>query len=459
MTVASLAARPAQRLVPPAPPPAPLDLSAAAVVRRMRVNTLTVWSERAYEEEVVERRLFGRRSLLLNAPEAIRYVLVDHPERFARTPASVRLLRPMLGQGLLLSEGADWRLQRRTLAPAFTPKAVNLLVPHMVSATAAWIERLATVAHEPVDLFPALQRLTLEIAGRTMFSVEMDEIGGTLRDFVARYGPRLARPHFFDLVLPLSIPSPQDFARWRFRRGWTAFIDGIIARRRAAGPSRDGPRDLFDALLAARDPETGRGFSDEQLRDQVATLILAGHETTAVALFWSLYLLALAREHQDRVGQEASASGGNGAPSLETLPYTRAVVEEAMRLYPPAYLIARMAREPAEVGGIALRPGDMALVSPWVLHRHRRRWSDPSVFAPERFLPGSPSPDRFAYLPFGLGPRVCIGAQFALTEATLALAALLRRFRIEVLGTRPVMPVAVVTTQPDHSPWFRLTGR
>lgn len=162
--------------------------------------------------------------------------------------------------------------------------------------------------------------------------------------------------------------------------------------------------------------------------------------------------------HQARVAEEVSADPDTDAMG-RSLAYTRAVLDEAMRLYPPVYIIARKARQEARIGELRVDAGDLAVVSPWVLHRHRRRWRDPDVFAPERFLPGNPPPDRFSYLPFGLGPRICIGAQFALTEATLVLAALVRRFRVELVDGERVMPVAVVTTQPDHSPRFRLRLR
>jgi cytochrome P450 len=220
------------------------------------------------------------------------------------------------------------------------------------------------------------------------------------------------------------------------------------------------PRDLYDLLVTARDPETGAAFTPDQLRDQVATLILAGHETTAVALFWSLYLLALAPAAQERLAAEAAFDPRSADDSaLDRLAYARAVLDEAMRLYPPAFAIVREARGPDVVAGCEVRRGTLVVVSPWVLHRHRRLWRAPDSFDPERFLPGAPPIDRFAYLPFGVGPRVCIGAHFALTEATLVLAALVRSFRIELVDARPVLPVAVVTTQPDRAPPFRLTRR
>jgi unspecific monooxygenase len=305
-----------------------------------------------------------------------------------------------------------------------------------------------------------MQRMTLEIAGRTMFSFAMDRHGPVLRDFVMEYGERLARPHFLDLLLPLSWPSPQDFSRARFRRRWTHFIGTLMAERRAAGKN-DGapPRDLFDLMNAARDPETNEAFSDQQLGDEVATMILAGHETTATALFWSLYLLALDPATQDQLAAEVANAVVNGALDIERLKFTRAVVDETMRLYPPAFLIARAATAPDTIAGMAVRKRDVILIAPWLLHRHEKLWRDPNAFIPARFMPGAPPPDRFAYLPFGVGARVCIGAHFALVEATLALAKLVGAFRIALHDQTPVMPVGVVTTQPDRSPMFVIRPR
>jgi unspecific monooxygenase len=281
-----------------------------------------------------------------------------------------------------------------------------------------------------------------------------------LRAFVMEYGERLARPHFLDLLLPPGWPSPQDFSRARFRKRWTRFVAMLMAQRCAAGKNEGAPpRDLFDLMEAARDPETGESFTDEQLGDQVATMILAGHETTATALFWSLYLLALDPSTQDKLAAEVQGATANGALDIEQLKFTRAVVDETMRLYPPAFLIARAAAAPDTIAGMPVKKNDVVLIAPWLLHRHEKLWRDPNAFIPSRFLPGTPPPDRFAYLPFGVGARICIGAHFALVEATLALAKMIGAFRVELLDKQPVMPIGVVTTQPDRSPMFRITRR
>jgi len=289
----------------------------------------------------------------------------------------------------------------------------------------------------------------------------MERYRPELRELITRYTAGIGRPTLLDFLLPPAIPSPRDLARRRVRRRWTALIGRIIAERRGKG-SPEAPRDLFDMLSTARDPESGAAFSAEDLVDQVATLIAAGHETTGVALFWSLWLVAAAPNVQERLAAEAETldlGPDNAAESVPKLVYTRAVVHEALRLYPPAFTLVRQARAADDAGGIPVPPGAIVFIAPWVLHRHRRLWSQPEVFDPSRFLPGAAAPDRFAYLPFGVGPRVCIGAQFALTEATLVLATMIKAFEIERADCEPVMPVGVVTLQPARAPLFRWRRR
>jgi unspecific monooxygenase len=188
-------------------------------------------------------------------------------------------------------------------------------------------------------------------------------------------------------------------------------------------------------------------------------MILAGHETTATALFWSLYLLALDPATQEQLATEARSAAVSGALDIEKLKFARAVIDETVRLYPPAFLIARAAIGSDTIAGRPVAPNDAILIAPWLLHRHEKLWHDPNAFMPGRFMPGAPPPDRFAYLPFGVGARVCIGAHFALVEATLALARIAGTFRVELVDKAPVMPIGVVTTQPDRSPVFRIVRR
>ncbi|MET4387129.1 cytochrome P450 [Bradyrhizobium sp. F1.4.3] len=446
-------------IVPPTPPRAPDDMSFFGRLAVIRQNMIATWGQRAYEEDVIQGRLLLHRSFILNRPDAIRHILLNNYENYTRTPAGIRMLRPVLGEGLLIAEGHAWTFQRRTLAPAFTPRATANLVPHMTAVLDETIAKLDAQTGEAVDLREMMQRMTLEIAGRTMFSFGMDRHGPTLRNFVMEYGERLGRPYFLDMVLPVSWPTPMDRARARFRKRWTEFVAMLIAERRAAG-KKDGapPRDLFDLMDEARDPETGKGFSDAQLVDEVATMILAGHETTATALFWALYLLALDPDSQEEVASETRGEHLDSIADIDRQKLTRAVVEETMRLYPPAFLIARAARDKDNAAGVAIGKGDIIMIAPWLLHRHEKLWDQPNAFIPKRFL-SMDAPDRFAYLPFGAGPRVCIGAPFAQAESVLALARLIGAFRVELVDTNPVIPYGVVTTQPDHSPMFRITRR
>ena len=281
-------------------------------------------------------------------------MLVDNYENYTRTPAGIRVLRPVLGEGLLIAEGRAWKHQRRTLAPAFTPRAVATLVPHMIAATDETIAKLEARSSAPVDLREAMQRMTLEIAGRTMFSFGMDRHGAALRDFVMEYGERLARPHFLDLLLPLSWPSPQDFARARFRKRWTQFVgdaDGRAPRRRQERGAP--PRDLFDLMDAARDPETGAGLHRRATRRRGRDhdpRRPRDHRDRAVLVALS----AGARSrHAGASGRRgAAARPSNGALDIERLKFTRAVIDETMRLYPPAFLIARAARGPDTIAGM-----------------------------------------------------------------------------------------------------------
>jgi cytochrome P450 len=446
-------------IVPPTPPRAPDDMSFLGRLAVIKRNMIATWGQRAYEEDVIEGRFFFRNSFILNQPDAIRHVLLSNYENYSRTPAGIRMLRPVLGDGLLIAEGHSWTFQRRTLAPAFTPRATANLVPHMTAVLDETIAKLEGRTSEPVDLREIMQRMTLEIAGRTMFSFGMDRHGPTLRNFVMEYGARLGRPYLLDMVLPLSWPSPMDFARARFRKRWTEFVAMLIAERREMG-KKDGapPRDLFDLMDEARDPETGKGFSDEQLVDEVATMILAGHETTATALFWALYLLALDPDTQEEIASETRGEHLDSMADIDRQKFTRAAIEETMRLYPPAFLIARAAREKDNAAGVEIGKGDIIMIAPWLLHRHEKLWDQPNAFIPKRFM-STEAPDRFAYLPFGAGPRVCIGAPFAQAESVLALARLIGAFRVELADTSPVIPLGVVTTQPDRSPLFRITRR
>jgi unspecific monooxygenase len=291
-----------------------------------------MWTEKAYQEEFLVRRFLGRSHMLLNAPDAIHHVLVENHANYRRSPASIRILRPIMGNGLLLSDGEDWRLQRRTTAPALAPRTLPVLARHIVTCADDSIGLLGALTNQPIDLLAAMQNLALDIAGRSMFSLETRQYGAAMRRLLTEYAHNYSKPHLFDMVLPPAIPTLRDFGRRRFQRRWMGLMTEIMQARQAA-PAADTPRDLFDLLLAARDPETGKGFSPEQLRDQIATLILAGHETTAVTLFWSLVLLAGAPDEQQRVADEASGVDITPDNAMAVMPHLAARARWSARRY------------------------------------------------------------------------------------------------------------------------------
>src|SRR5215467_6507299 len=421
-------------------------------------NALAAFPEEAFREDVVVQNFLGRRHLLLQCPEAIRDVLVDNPQNYLRSSAATRVLRPMFGGGLFFAAGEEWRRQRREAAPAFAPRAVRMLAGHVVTAADRLAEQLGALGGEPMNLIPVFQRLALDIIGSTIFSLDMQNYGFELRELILRYAARLGRPSLADFLLPLGVMTPSDVGRLYFRRRWRRLIDRIIADRHAR-PSEDAPRDLFD-ILAADDP--GCGAAAERLGDQLATIVVAGHETTAAAMFWTMYLLAQHPDEQEKVAAEAASFSLSPDDAAETLPLltrTRAVVDESLRLYPPAFVIVRQAIENDLADNVPVKKGSLVLIAPWVLHRHRRFWSAPERFEPARFLPGAPQPSRFVYMPFGAGPRTCIGSPFALTELVLVVARLVRGFRVGLASDRRVTPVGLVTIQPDSPPVFRLTPR
>ncbi|MFC0693817.1 cytochrome P450 [Paraburkholderia humisilvae] len=435
-------------------------VSAAGFVRAMSNNGLQLWTKEAYEADYVEERLFHQKRVLLNKPEMIHRVLVENNGNYARTELAIRLIRPIGRHSLMLATGERWKHQRRTISPTLAPKMMPILARHVTACLEEEVRELAA-QDGALNLLPVMQSLALKIAARSMFSLEIREYGPAVRAAVREFMQQHARASFADLVMPYWVPTPRDFGRSGFRKRWLALVEQIIDAR-ARQPAPEGPRDLFDALLAAREPGSGAAFSRVELADQIGTMIVAGHEPNSLAIWWALYLLASAPDAQAAVADEvrdADLSPERAGDAFKALPYTRAVVDETLRLYPPAWVILRRCIEPDQLDGLAVAPGTQMMISPWVLHHHRGYWQNPDVFDPARFLPGAPPPARFTYLPFGIGPRVCVGAQFALAETTLAVALLVRAFDVQLAGNEPVRPVARATTVPDRPVLFRLKPR
>ncbi len=428
----------------------------------LRRNPLELWGEPAYREGVLEGSFLGRKHFLVSDPDAIQRVLVSNVVNYVRDNATRRIMYPVFGEGVFLAEGESWRRQRRMIAPAMTPRALTLLARHVALEAEITEAALADGAGRPVELLPVMQELALGIAGRSMFSLEMAQRGAELRRLLVHFRETLSQPTASDLLLrPETELSPADHRRAAFRDEWTGFIDALIAERDPAARLEGAPRDLLDMLSDARDAETGEALDPATLRDEVATMILAGHETTAVTLFWSCFLFARFPEWQEELAREAAPldlSADGAASSIPGLARLRSHVDETLRLYPPAFVITREALGPDELGGQAIPAGSMITISPFVVNRHEQNWNDPDAFDPGRFAAGPPA--RYSYLPFGAGPRVCIGATFALTEVVVALGRLLQRFRVELApGYREVLPRGSVTTHPDRQVMFVLHPR
>jgi cytochrome P450 len=421
-------------------------------------NNLSTWPREAFEYKVWRSRFFGSDVLVVSDPAGVRRVLNEAADRYRRPVMAARALRAIGGNGVLLAEGADWRRQRKMLAPLFTPASVGLLVPHFHAAAEHLLRRVEGAAER--NLARDFQDAVLEAVFRALFSLpdaeRRERLGGMARLYLEGVG----RPNVFDVFAR----EEESFGfmlggRKRFAARWRDAVDGLIAERRAA-PAAPAGRDLLDLLLAVRDPETGEGLSTAEIRDQCATMLVAGFETTARVLFWLSYLLALDPAEQERIGAELAAFPPERVTSLDDLahwPRLRRALYEALRLYPPAPHVLREAIADDVVCGQPIAPGTQVWLSPWVIHRHRAFWEQPEAFWPDRFA-DKPAPwtSGAPFMPFGAGPRICIGAGFALAEAQIVLAHFLARYSIRLADGKPVLPVGAVTIRPSREPMFRL---
>lgn len=445
-------AGPVPRLAMPQVPQRPLSL--LEFMRVLRDNSLATYRAEAYTTDILERRLFWKRTFFVNEPGAIRHVLLDNAANYHKTEITRRLLEPGLGRGLLTSEGETWRRHRRIMAPSFDHRSIVGYSPVMTEiAERLLAEWDALPEGAEVDVAAAMMHATLHIISRTMFSSDSDEIVDVVERGVGRYQAEV-RPGLADLLeLPAWLSRLGAFHRPE--RIFTEFdraIDRLLASRERNREAQ--PKDLLARLIAARDEETGGGMTAKEVRDQVVTIFMAGHETTALALTWTWYLLSQHPAAEARLHAELQAVLGGRTPRHEDiakLPYARMVIEEAMRLYPPAHTLSRTAIGEDELLGRRIPKGAQILIVPWLLHRNPRLWENPERFDPERFAPErTAARHRFAYIPFGAGPRICIGAAFAMAEAVLILATVAQRYRLRLVPGFPVEPQGLITLRPRH---------
>jgi cytochrome P450 len=397
--------------------------------------------------DVVHIRWVNRHAYLISHPDAVRQVLVDDAAKFNKAPIYKDLLAYFLGNGLLTSDGEFWRRQRKLAQPAFHHKRIQAYATTMVDHT----ERLLRgwEPDETRELDHDMMRLTLSIVAKTLFDADIEksanQVGEALTVLLEVTNRRIQSPI---QVIPEWLPTAGNRQRREAVRALDAIVMGMINERRASGQDRG---DLLSMLMLARDDD-GHGMTDQQLRDEAVTLVLAGHETTANALTWTWYLLSQHPEVEARLHAELDQVLGGRAPTAEDLrrlPYTDMVIKESMRLYPPIPSFARQANEDMEIGGYTVPKGLIISISPNVIHHDPRWYPEPDAFRPERFSKENEKLlPKYAYLPFSSGPRVCIGNSFASMEAVLILATMAQRYRLRLVPGHPVVPQATLTLRP-----------
>jgi cytochrome P450 len=441
--------------VPPYPRRPQRPRGSFSTLLALQRNPIEVWWEGDFERPVsIGQTIFGLRGAA-HDPAAVRRIFLDNSANYRKDDLQLRILRPGLGNGLLTAEGEDWRVQRRALAPLFSPRQTAEFAPAVHRVGRAAIERMSRRRDGAVaDVGAVMSRLALEVLEQTLFSQGLGREPSAFQRAVSSYFETIGR------IDPLDLLGAPDFVpRLRRRRGRTALeffdsaVDAIIEKRRVLlSQGAEAPRDLLTQLMSAKDPENGRPIAEADVRANIVTFINAGHETTANALTWTLFLLSQSPEWRERAEADADqAFDADQSVATERCEILRAVFEEALRLYPPAAMLARQAIADDELAGVHIPAGAVITISPYVLHRRKGLWDHPDAFDPSRFLGERRDQiDRFAYIPFGAGPRVCIGMAFAMQEGIILLAHFLRAFRFSLVEGHPVMPLQRVTLRPRN---------
>ena len=421
-------------------------------LQEFRRDVLGLMSESARTfGDVVRFRLGPRVIHLLNHPDHVEHVLQKNAGNFDKQTRSAGFIKSVTGNSLLTTNGEFWQRQRRLLQPAFHHQNVAGFAERMIAATGTMLEQWRARANnrETLDVASEMMRLTYTIVARTLFSADVGADAETIECAM-----HVILPHTFGRLgrivnWPAWVPTPENH---RFRTALRD-IDGvvyhIIEQHRRTQDTGAPDRDLLSMLLRVRDPETGAGFSDKQLRNETITFLLAGHETTANALTWTFYLLSQHPEVEGRLWEEVSKVLDGRAPTLADLPrlsFTKMVIKESMRLFPPIWIIERRVIAADVVGGFHLPAGSAVVIAPYALHRHPKFWDAPEKFDPTRFTDATPE----AYIPFGTGPRFCIGSEFAMLEAQLITAMVAQSFRLRLVPGHLVVPLPGITLRARH---------
>lgn len=422
-----------------------------------RRNVLSIIPEIAVKQPMVSGKM-GKRWHMVMDPTAIREMLLDRVDDYPKSLVTKNLLRPAIGDSLFIAEGAHWRWQRRAVAPAFSHRNMLNLSPIMTAAAQRSADRIAAAGPRAINMLDEMVKSTFDVISDVTFSggdgFDRDAVHRAIDDYIAEAG----KLSLFDILgLPDWLPRPGRAMSGRALKDMKRIADGAIDARAERGPS-DTP-DLLDLLLDGTDPKTKRQMNTAELRDNLLTFIVAGHETTALTLSWALYLMGFDQAVQQKARAEAQTvlqgRAATGA-DVENLPYIRQIIDETLRLYPPAGVISRTAQRNDTLCGREVRPGDTVMVPIYALGRHQQLWDQPDVFDPDRFKDRK-AIDRYAYLPFGDGPRICIGASFAQQEAVIILATLLSRFRFTPVAGKSPEPVMILTLRPEGGVWLTAT--
>jgi cytochrome P450 len=438
-------------LYPPSvtPPPHPLPL--LRFLFRFVRNPLSSLPQAVYEEPLVVYNTGRSQIVWVTAPRLVEEVLLTRGDEFPKNPLEKRVLAPTLGDVILTSEGPLWRWQRRVMAPLFRHAEILRYVPTM---TGAAVDQITRWRRDPPGSVQQIDRdmtdTTLAVIARTMLAGGEPQETSTIRSAGNDYLDATSWEIAYGLLrLPTWLPHPRTWQMRRAAHRLRAAVRNIVVRRRGAGGS---DADLLGRLLSARDPETGEPMTEDQLVNNLLTLLEAGHETTAKALTWALYLLARSPEWQDRLRSEVAEVAGSEPVSgshIDQLRLTQQVLKEAMRLYPPAPVMIRYVPRTVALGDVTLKAGTTVIIPIFAIHRHRALWNDPDRFDPARFeLAQEATYRRTQYMPFGAGPRICIGMSFAMAEATAIIATLVRAARFEWDGRHLPEPVSRVTLRP-----------
>ena len=455
---------------PPAPVPRTAPPSRLEIIRTVLRNPLELWGVPSYTLPWIATRFFGERTLIVNDPGLIRHILVDNASNYCMSVIRQLILRPILRDGLLTAEGEVWKRSRKAMAPVFTPRHSRGFAGQMLKKSEDYAKKYAGCGAEgrTFDISVDMTELTFEILSETLFSGEIVSASEKFSDDVDQLLHRMGRVDPMDLLrAPAWVPRLTRIGGQKVLDKFRGIVSQTMDKRRArmAGDRANVPNDFLTLLLDLAGPE---GLTDAEIEDNILTFIGAGHETTARALAWTLYCVANSPDVRERMEEEIDrvlATGADPVDWLDLMPHVRAAFEEALRLYPPAPSINRAAIADDEWTApdgtrVEIPAKITVLIMPWTLHRHELYWERPRAFMPERFLPENRGRiNRFQFLPFGAGPRVCIGATFALQEAVIALAVLMHRYRFDVTSATNPWPVQKLTTQPQNGLPMQVTER